>query len=239
MNKLYKSDFINMIWDQVLQLRNALWLRLQSLWLTLYKKNKYAKAIDTHLQRYIHQPHTTVSFLKALIQHPAATGAILPSSKYLAKTMASYIPLVQDSFIVELGAGTGVITKALLDHGIAAKRIIAIEYVPELVNNLKKRFPDITIIEGNALHLTQLLKDFPYLTECIISGLPLRSLSDEVRVGILKQIPTLLPKQGRYIQFTYDITSRQDIYPKNYHLIHSKIVWFNIPPAKIEVFDFV
>ena len=133
MANLHNPAFIKKLRKQFLQWRTALWLRLQSLWLAIYKKNKYAQTIDEHIQQYIHQPHTTLSFLKALIHNPGATGAILPSSKYLANAMAAYIPLVENSFVVELGAGTGSITKAMLDRGIAAKRIIAIDFKEDLI----------------------------------------------------------------------------------------------------------
>src|SRR5438552_227381 len=89
-------------------------------------------------------------FFKTFLKDPKAMGAIYPSSKRLAEIMASYVVFSQNQLIVELGSGTGVITQAMLNRGISAERIIAIESSPDLVKNLKERFPKIKVIQGNA-----------------------------------------------------------------------------------------
>jgi phospholipid N-methyltransferase len=179
---------------------------------------------------------STFSFLKALAINPMATGAILPSSKRLAKIMASYISVPTNTLIVELGAGTGVITEAVLGRGFSPKRIIAVEYSPHLVKGLQARFPEITVIEGNAAYLTELLKGQKQPVGTIISSLPLRSLPSKVRDNILAEIPLVLSQRSQFIQFTYDITNYKSIYPENYLLYQTTIVWSNIPPAKVNVY---
>lgn len=187
-------------------------------------------------RRRIEQHATTLSFLKALIMNPRATGAILPSSKRLARAMVSHIDFIENSLVVELGAGTGVITQAMLDRGIPPQQIIAIECAPHLAKKLRLRFPDITVVEGNAAHLTGLLKDRMQPISTVISGLPLRSLPATVKEMILVAIPDVLSVKGRYIQFTYDIRKGEDFYPSHYKLAESDIVWRNIPPAKVDVY---
>lgn len=210
-----------------------IWLGLQTVWLYLYSKHRYAKTVNDYVKHHLGKHKNTFSFLKALVVNPKATGAILPSSRWLARTMASYISAPENTLIVELGAGTGVITEAILEKGISPKRIIAVEYASHLVQTLKERFPNITVIEGDAVHLTQLLKNQTLPVSTIISSLPLRSLPTKVREEILAEIPHVLSEQGQYIQFTYDITNYKNIYPETYHLTQSTIVWRNIPPAKI------
>jgi len=180
----------------------------------------------------------TFSFLKALAINPRATGAILPSSKRLARMMAAQINIVEEGLVVELGAGTGVITQAILDRGISPRQIIAVEYAPHLAKRLRQRFPDITVIEGNAADLSELLKHRVQAVSTIISGLPLRSLPANITESILAAIPEVLATSGQYIQFTYDIRLRRgdDFYPKHYKLTDSVIVWRNIPPAKVGVY---
>lgn len=178
----------------------------------------------------------TLGFLKAFLINPRSTGAILPSSRYLAREMAAHVS--SHGLVVELGPGTGVFTAAMLRAGVAAERIIAIEYAPHLAQKLKLRFPNIRVIEGNAAYLTTLLKDTPQPITTIISGLPLRSLPKEVTAIILEQIPQTLAPEGRYIQFTYDIRKNKNYYPANYKLTHSKIIWRNVPSAKVDVFLF-
>ncbi len=169
--------------------------------------------------------------------NPRAMGAVFPSSKHLAQRMVASIETPGKGLIVELGAGTGVITEAILQAGILPEQVVAIEYLPHLAQKLRERFPKIEVIEGDAAQLIDLLKNKDYPVETIISSLPLRSLSKEVRKAILTQIPAVLSPEGRYVQFTYDVRRDKSYYPDNYCLMHSSIVWRNIPPAKVEVFS--
>ena len=178
----------------------------------------------------------SLNFLKAFIINPRATGAILPSSKYLAKLMVSFDEIDKNRLVIELGPGTGVVTQALLDSGIPAKQLVAIEYAPHLVKALTRKFPEIEIINGNAAQLSDLLKNEKRQIGTVISGLPLRSLPKEMRESILYEICKILIHGGHYLQFTYDFRKNTRFYPKIYHLKKSKIVWRNIPPAKIQLF---
>lgn len=177
-----------------------------------------------------------VVFVRSFLKDPKTMGAIYPSSKRLAKIMASYVIFAQNQLIVELGAGTGVITQAMLNRGIPADRIIAIESSSDLVENFRIRFPKVKMIEGDASCLAELLKNEIRPIGTIISGLPLRSLSKESKERILSTISSVLSSHGRYIQFTYALRSNMDFYPQHYKLIHKKLVWVNVPPAKVEVY---
>jgi len=212
------------------------WLALQSIWLYLSPKKKYVNSINDAVKKNLSKQASTLTFLKALAINPKGTGAVLPSSKRLANEMASHINLSAEGFVVELGAGTGVITKAMLMSGVDLKQIIAIEYASSFARKLRKRFPDIEVIEGNAANLTQLLDEKSQHVDTIISSLPLRSLPEETVQSILSEISSILSPDGRYIQFTYDIRSDSSYYPENFHLERSKIIWRNIPPAKVEIF---
>ncbi len=202
----------------------------------LCPRNRYVRAVNDYVKQSALKHESTLSFLKALALNPGATGAVLPSSKYLAGTMASYAHFAENSLIVELGAGTGVITTAMIEAGIPPKQIIAIEYAPQLAHKLRENFPEVEVIEGNAAYLKDFLKDRGQAITTIISGLPLRSLPKDVSQAILEQIPMLLVRGGRYIQFTYDIRNSSPYCPQHCKLETSAIVWWNIPPAKIEVF---
>ena len=212
------------------------WLALESIWLYCSPKKKYMKSINDAVKKNLSRQANTLTFLKALAINPKGTGAVLPSSKRLAYEMASHVKLSNESFVVELGAGTGVITKAMLMSGVNPKQIIAIEYASRLANQLQENFPDIEVIKGNAADLIKLLDEKSQHVDTIISGLPLRSLPEETVQSVLSEISSILSSGGRYIQFTYDIRSDSSYYPENFHLKRSKIIWWNIPPAKVEVF---
>jgi len=178
-----------------------------------------------------------IIFLKLFITNPKTMGAITPSSRYLSQAMISPVFLSPRGKIVEFGPGTGVFTEMLIQSGIAPEKIIAIEYELLLVEKLKKRFPNIQIIRGNAACLTDLLAHDLKKIDTIISGLPLRSLPKKIVHDILTQVPLVLSDQGRLIQFTYDIRNRDDIFQNyGYRLIQSHIIWRNLPPAKVNVY---
>ncbi len=190
-------------------------------WLRLYDLNRH---------------DDKVIFVKSFLKNPKAMGAIYPSSKHLAEVMAASVVFSQNQLVVELGAGTGVITQAMLNRGIPAEHIIAIESSPALVENFRTRFPKVKMIEGDASCLAELLKNETRPIGTIISGLPLRSLSKERTERILSAISLALSPNGRYIQFTYALRNNVGFYPQHYKLMRKKLVWVNIPPAKVEVY---
>lgn len=177
-----------------------------------------------------------ITFLKAFIANPSVVGSVIPSSKALSKEMASHVfNIDEDEVVVELGAGTGVITEALLKSGIPHQNLIVIEYSPELVKKLRAHFPKINIIEGNANNLKRLLAQEKRTIKAVISSLPLRSLPRALTGSILEQISHILPKGSKYIQYTYSFTQNRFYLLDHYHLSCTKRVWFNIPPARVDV----
>jgi phosphatidylethanolamine/phosphatidyl-N-methylethanolamine N-methyltransferase len=198
------------------------------------KIKKQWRAFKHWLSRNQHDEK--VAFVRSFLRDPKAVGSIYPSSKYLTKIMASYVVFSQNQLIVELGAGTGVITQAMLNRGIPPERIIAIESTPALIENLRRHFPKVQVIEGDASHLAEFLKNETRPIGTIISGLPLRSLPKEMTERILSAIPAVLASHGRYIQFTYDLRNNTHFYTQQYKLIKRKLVWANVPPAKVEVY---
>lgn len=175
-------------------------------------------------------------FFKALIANPKATGAIMPSSKRLAFEIASHAYLPENGLLIELGAGTGVITEALLQQNICPENLIAVERSAELVKNLRLRFPGLQIIEGNAANLREMLGNSKNRVNTIVSSLPLRSLPKPLVAEILETIEAILPIGGKYIQYTYSFS--ENYLPSLTHCqkIFSKRIWLNFPPARVDIF---
>ena len=173
-------------------------------------------------------------FLKALFHNPRAIGAVVPSSSYLANSMAQEIDLNTPGYILELGPGTGVVTRAILAAGIPPEKLLTLEISSDFANNLRKEFPDITVTEGNATELSHLFENKRIHT--VISSLPLLSLSQYDREKILSEIQKILSPQGKLIQFTYSQKTKDDFYPKDFVLEKSHTIWRNIPPARVMVF---
>jgi len=172
-----------------------------------------------------------------ILRNPREIGAGCPSLPKLAKTMADFVPLTYSGYIVELGAGTGSITKALLNRGITPASLIAIEQMPSLGNCLHRRFPKIQVILGDAQNLFELLEEKVSKVNVIISSLPFRSLKKSTRESIIQQIDEVLPNNGLIIQFTYQLTGKGLALPNHFISLSHKIVWDNLPPARVDIYQ--
>ena len=174
-------------------------------------------------------------FIKEIISSPRAIGAVCPSSSYLAKSMAREVDITNDGFVIELGGGTGKITEALLKHGVSPGKLITVERSAELAAYLREKFPDIHVIEGDAGQLVKLLDNGKGVKKInsIVSGLPLKSLPQNIVLTIKQQIQTLLQDGGKFIQFTYDLGLSSFVYDATFSIENSKIEWRNLPPARV------
>lgn len=177
-------------------------------------------------------------FTKEIWANPRAMGAACPSTPALASRMAAHVPLDQPGLVIELGGGTGAVTAALLKHGVPTRNLVVVERSPTLAHHLRQRFPRLRVIQGDAVQLEHLLgQDRSQGVASIVSSLPLRSLHPTVTRAISHQFETLLATNGLLIQYTYDLRgTRQRLLP-NFRKLSSRIVWGNLPPARVEVFQ--
>mgnify|MGYP000943509563 FL=1 len=112
-------------------------------------------------------------FTREIWANPRAMGAACPSTPSLASGMASWVPLDQEGWVVELGGGTGAVTTALLKHGVPPWKLVVVERSPTLASHLRQRFPQLRVIQGDAAQLTQLLgHDRTHGISSIVSSLP-------------------------------------------------------------------
>jgi phosphatidylethanolamine/phosphatidyl-N-methylethanolamine N-methyltransferase len=176
-----------------------------------------------------------------LLSNPGPIGSAVPSSRFLGRRMASFLPRSPKGYVVELGAGTGAITAALLRRGIPADHILPIERSEALVKLLQRRFPSMNIALGDATELgsllkTRLPKDAPEISY-VVSSLPLRSLPEKVVTSILREVHSLLPDHGKLVQYTYDLRKTPHRLMFGFKRCRTAIVWANIPPARVDVFE--
>ncbi|MDB5774082.1 MAG: methyltransferase [Herbaspirillum sp.] len=197
----------------------------------MIKSTSYLRIKD-HLQRLL----TTSSFalfIREWIAKPTAVGAICPSSRRLAQQIAWQVP-DGDGAVVELGGGTGAVTRVLLDCGIDPKRLIVIERSAPFAEHLQRSFPKVRVICGDATRLRQLLPR-NCRVDAIVSCLPLRSLPSREAAAIVAQWHDTLPENGVVVQFTYDIRpiTKRTIHHADFVVRSSRIIWANLPPARI------
>jgi phosphatidylethanolamine/phosphatidyl-N-methylethanolamine N-methyltransferase len=179
-------------------------------------------------------------FLREWLANPQRTGAVAPSSPKLAAAMARWLPRDPESFVLELGPGTGAVTEALLKRGLREDRLVAIENNPVLAKHLRKRFPLAHIITGDAWQLDELLRDCPLPVKsvgAVISSLPLLNFPQAEAEALAAKIRTILEPRGRWVQYSYHIIKDRSRGADDFKLVASKIVWWNIPPARVHVFQ--
>ena len=179
-------------------------------------------------------------FLREWIANPQRTGAVAPSSPQLGAAMARWLPRNPESFVLELGPGTGAVTDALLKYGLREDRLVAIEKNPNLARLLHKRFQRAQIINGDAWDLDQLLRDCRQPIEAVgavISSLPLLNFPKEQAAALAQKIRSVLEPRGRWVQYSYQIGKNRSRGGDDFRLFASKIVWFNLPPARVSVFQ--
>ena len=181
----------------------------------------------------------TTLFVQEWLANPRRTGSVVPSSKRLAAAMARWLPANPDSYVLELGPGTGIVTEALIQRGLREEKLVAIENNPKLASLLHERFPRATIIAGDAWQLDDLLLNLPQPVNsvgAVISSLPLLNFSEEQAETLAQKIRGILEPQGNWVQFTYRIHKLRPRGAASFQLHASKIVWFNLPPARVSVF---
>ena len=177
-------------------------------------------------------------FLREWLANPQRTGAVAPSSPQLAAAMANWLPENPESFVLELGPGTGAVTEALIENGLAEEKLIAIERNPKLAKLLRERFPRAQIVAGDALKLDELLRRRREPIEhvgAVISSLPLLNFPKHEAEMLAQKIRSVLEPGGTWVQFSYQIAKRRPRGASGFRLLASKIVWLNLPPARVSV----
>jgi phosphatidylethanolamine/phosphatidyl-N-methylethanolamine N-methyltransferase len=175
-----------------------------------------------------------LDFLKGLIARPKNVGAIAPSSPALARAIAREIDPSVAGPVLELGPGTGVVTEALIERGIAAERITAIEYDPDFARLVSQRFPKVHVVRGDAFDLTKTLGDGEPFAG-IVSGLPLLNHPIERRHALIEGALMRLKPGAPYVQFSYGTRPPIEA-PAGSTVKRTALILLNLPPARVWVY---
>ena len=175
-------------------------------------------------------------FLRALITRPKHVGAVAPSSRALGRAIADQVDPSRPGAVLELGPGTGAITQALLERGIAAERLTAIEYDADFARGIAARFPGVQVIQGDAFDLTRTLgsRQSEHFA-AIVSGIPLLNFPPARRLAYLDGLVSRLMPGGPLVQFSYGMHAPAPA-PEGYKLNCAALVWANLPPARVWVY---
>lgn len=175
-----------------------------------------------------------IRFFKGWIDGPKQVGAIIPTSSVTAKRMASVINTASGLPVLELGPGTGVITKAILKGGTAPQDLVSIEYSTDFYQHLTRTFDGVNFINGDAFDLDRTLgafKDRKF--DSVISAIPMLSFPMEKRIELLEDLLDRMPAGRPVMQITYGPVSPIIARPDRYKIKHYDFVVRNIPPAQL------
>ncbi|HEY2424986.1 MAG TPA: methyltransferase [Pseudolabrys sp.] len=178
-----------------------------------------------------------VQFIRSWIEKPLSTGAVMPSSRVLARAMARYVDPQAAGPVIELGPGTGPVTQALVKQGIDPARLILVEFNPDFCRLLRSRYPQATVVQGDAYRLRRLLET--YVDEpaaAIVSGLPLVTKPLRTRLRLISDAMTLLATGAPFVQFTYAMLPPIPKELSGVRAEASELIWMNLPPARVWVY---
>ena len=178
-----------------------------------------------------------VRFLRSWIEKPLHVGAVMPSGRLLARTMAQYVDIDCSGPVVELGPGTGAITNALIEHGVDQKRLVLVEYNPSFCALLRDRYPQARVVQGDAYTLRDTLWNvLSVRADAVVSGLPLVTKPMLTRVRLVRDAFAALAPGAPFVQFTYSVVPP---IPKSLPGVSteaSERIWMNLPPARVWVY---
>jgi phosphatidylethanolamine/phosphatidyl-N-methylethanolamine N-methyltransferase len=186
----------------------------------------------------LRQRPAALPFVRGWLRDPVGVGLPFPSSPSTARRLAEAAleSSVCNDPVLELGAGTGAVTAALIDAGCSVDRIVAVERDGELCRSLEQRFPGLTVLEGDALELGALLEAAGLSSIAVmISGLPMRAIPSEAATRCYGDAFDAMPPGGAIIQYTYGLRPPVDpraMTPK----LEATFVgreWRNLPPMGI------
>ncbi|MDP9839332.1 phosphatidylethanolamine/phosphatidyl-N-methylethanolamine N-methyltransferase [Neorhizobium huautlense] len=178
-----------------------------------------------------------IRFFKGWMDGPKSVGAICPTSSVTAKRMASVINPSSGLPVLELGPGTGVITKAILERGVAPENLVSIEFSTDFYQSLIKTYEGVHFINGDAFDLNKTLGDKNgVIFDSVISAIPLLSFPMERRIALIEDLLNRMPAGRPVIQITYGPISPVIAKPSSYKIKHFDFVVRNIPPAQLWVY---
>jgi phosphatidylethanolamine/phosphatidyl-N-methylethanolamine N-methyltransferase len=175
-------------------------------------------------------------FLKTLFVNPRLTGAVSPSGRFLARAMARAVGAIGEGLVVELGPGTGPVTKALIAHGVDEEQLVLVEYEAAFCRLLRQRFPGVQVLQGDAFDLPRTLADLSDRpVRAIVSSLPLLNQPPARRAALIEDAFAIMAKDGVFVQFSYGVASPipRPAGPGDFSAHGSAPIWANLPPARV------
>ncbi len=185
-------------------------------------------------QPQVSQTKETELFFRQWLRSPKSMGAVIPSSRVLARAVTEAVSWAPGEYVIELGAGTGAISQGLIDAGLPPDALMMIELDRQLFDYLRTRFPAVRVVNGDATRLVDIVRQLGITrVSTIISGLPMVTMPLAFQRVIIEQSFEVLGPDGYLLQYSYSPVSP---IPARKLGVEAKLVKFvvrNVPPATV------
>lgn len=173
-------------------------------------------------------------FLKKFLQKGRTISSAAPSSRSLVEGMLRHIDFSRPATIVELGAGTGPVTEQVLERLRPHHRFVAVENDKEFCEVLRRRFPEVTLLQMDATRIADPLARLGVdRVDYILSGLPSPNLPPRGVVRLWKWLRRSLSPEGLFIQITIAPFVYRGFYERVFESVNYRMVWWNVPPGGV------
>ena len=178
-----------------------------------------------------------IRFFRSWVKSPRAMGSVFPTGQVTASRMAGVIDTDSGLPVLELGPGTGAITRAILKHGVKPENLYSVEYTASLVRHLESEFPGVNFIQGDAFDLQTTLGPMADATfDAVVSALPLLNFPVARRIALIADLLDLIPPGRPIVQFSYGPHSPVPPDPAAYTVEPLDWVFRNLPPARLWIY---
>ena len=176
-------------------------------------------------------------FFKGWMAGPREVGSIVPTGRVCARSMAASTNPASSLPVLEIGPGTGTITRAILERGVAPQNLYSVEYSEDFVEHMRVEFPQVNVIHGDAFDLDMALGAHRHMMfDTVISGVPMLNFPKEQRVALVEDFLDRMPPGRPVVQITYGPLSPVRSGDGNFTVTHSDFVLRNVPPANVWIY---
>lgn len=185
-------------------------------------------------QKFSEKFEADIRFFKGWLDGPKTVGTPFATSLYTGRAMAGVIDPASGMPVLEIGPGTGTITKEILARGIAPENLYAVEYSEDFAAGLRAAFPGVKIIQGDVFALDQ-LPGLPrgLVFDCVISAIPLLNFPLAKRVAYIEDMLNRIPHGRPVIQVTYSPVSPVPPRSGSFAVERADFIFRNVPPAHL------
>jgi phospholipid N-methyltransferase len=214
--------------------------------LTRRDKNRRARILAEQEQVSMKTPaqprastaRQSLEFFKGFLKNPREVGSVIPSSRFLTRRTLDCGDIAHARVIVELGPGTGVLTRHALQRMRPDARLVAIEISSDFVEVLRKELPDprLYIHHGSATEIEAALEKVGETkADLVMSGIPFSTLEHGVGFATLQAAKRVLSRDGRFVAYQFRSVVKDLGEPVFGARPETHSGFWNVPPMKIYV----